>query len=145
MHIVFHRHLGNFFGRLKQGTDIDIKSKIRKAGGDDLDSTIMTVLSHFRYQYSGPPPLFFLELFGSLEQGVNDFIFTVLGNIHPGNTLGGGHIAPELLFEGVGNFANGCSASDGFDTQLQQVIVGCGSSGQGFDRFLDGLVIAGSS
>ena len=53
MYIVFHRHFGDFFGCLKQGANIHIKSEIRKPGGDDFDAAIVTVLSHFCNQYSG--------------------------------------------------------------------------------------------
>lgn len=46
MHIVINGHSCDFFRRLEKTTDIDIKSKVGKAGGNNFRTTVMTILAH---------------------------------------------------------------------------------------------------
>jgi hypothetical protein len=49
VNVVINCLSSNFFGGLEKTTNINIKAEISEATGDDLCSTVVSVLSHFSY------------------------------------------------------------------------------------------------
>ena len=123
MDIVFHRHFGRLFGCLKHGADVHVETQVGKGRGNDLDTPVMTILPHFCHQNSGTPAFPFHKIIGPFSDGCKDFAVTILGRIHPGNTLGGCNKPAEYRFHGIGYFTHRCTRPNSGDTGLQKIAI----------------------
>ncbi len=129
MNIIFDCHFRGLCRCLKHGTDIDVKTDIRKSGCHHLDTPVVPVLPHLGHKNSGPAALFFLESVRAPAQGFYGVAASVFGSIYTGNTLGRCHKPAEHLFHGVRYFAHRRPGPYRRYARFEQIAAGFGHGG----------------
>ena len=98
MHIVVNGILCGFFWGLEQGSNIHVKSDIRKGRCNDFGATVVTVLSHFHNQHTGTAAFFLGKTFDRFLDRCEIFITFVSGTINPGKRFYFGSVTSEYIF-----------------------------------------------
>ena len=123
VHVVVHRILRRFFRRLEQRAHIDIPAHVRKRRGDNLLAAVMAVLAHLRHEDTRAAAREFFKLVGHGTGLLQFRLVGEFGGIHAGNGMDNRLIAARNLFDGIGDFAQGCAYSRGFHGTFEQVAV----------------------
>ena len=145
MDVGVHCGPGGLGGGLEQGSHIDVHAQVGVGGGYHLLSPVVAVLAHLGDVDTRPAAFFGFECVGH-----GDGFFDVTHGtflpyfilVYAGQGADLRLMAPEYLFEGVGDFADGGLGAGGIHGQLEQVFVqvtglfiffggGCGERLQG--------------
>mmetsp|Transcript_24522 Transcript_24522/g.52218 ORF Transcript_24522/g.52218 Transcript_24522/m.52218 type:complete len:240 (-) Transcript_24522:1183-1902(-) len=123
---------GDLPGGLEERPDVDVESKVGKAAGDDLRSTVVAVLSHLRHEDPGSSPLGNLECFYQPERRlvlvVAAFALLVGGalverrGVHPLYHGCAGNVPAPSIFQCKGHFPQGAPSLGARDAKVQQVV-----------------------
>ena len=123
VHVVVHRILRRFFRRLEQRAHIDIPAHVRKRRGDNLLTAVMAVLAHLRHEDTRAAAREFFKFIGHGAGLLQFRLVGEFGGIHARNGMDNRLIAARNLFDGIGDFAQGCAYSRGFHGTFEQVAV----------------------
>ena len=118
---------GDFSRCLEETTDVDVEAQVGKAGGDDLCSAIVTVLSHLGDENAGVTAFVLGEGLEDLERCFIFFAALVSGlllsfvSVSASDDRIFSNISAEFCFHGVGNLSNSRSQFDGLNCKSKQI------------------------
>ncbi len=127
VHIVFHRLARGLFRRLKQRTNVDIKTQISKRSRHDFGAAVMPVLAHLGHQDARPAAFMAgkgVDHDPDLFHFVNGrFLLAKLGRINPADGADLSLMTAGNRLHGVGDLTQGGAALGRRHAKGQQIAV----------------------
>mmetsp|Transcript_24465 Transcript_24465/g.37942 ORF Transcript_24465/g.37942 Transcript_24465/m.37942 type:complete len:416 (-) Transcript_24465:782-2029(-) len=148
MDVVVNGLSGNFGGGSEEAANVDIVAEIGEAGGNNLGSSVVTILAHLSDKDSGVSALSLSEVLNVGEGGLVLVLTLVTGVLEGLLRVGtshnriGGDMASADLLDGVGDLTNSGSELSSLDSESKEVALATSGGSDSVEAILDGLVVS---
>lgn len=128
MDIIIDGLAGNFFGGLEETANIDIVAEIGETRGNNLSSTIVTILTHLSNKDTGIATFFLGESLDNIEGSFELILalFTGLGSglltVCTADNIIFGDMTTEYVFECLRDFSNCGSCLGSLNRETKEVL-----------------------